>query len=72
MDAFAHEPALHVGEGDDDGVDPTVADHRLELGQTRVLGGVAGGRVVVGHRGTFLMSSSDGSGALRRNRTAPD
>ena len=30
LDALAHEPALHVGEGDHDRVDPTVANHRLE------------------------------------------
>ena len=41
MDALAHEPALHVGEGDDDRVDPAVADHALELGEARVLGRVA-------------------------------
>ena len=41
LDALAHEPALHVGEGDDDRVDPAVADHRLELGEARVLGRVA-------------------------------
>ena len=47
MDALAHEPALHVGERDHDRVDPPVADHRLEFGETGVLG-VTG--VVVAHR----------------------
>ena len=50
VDALAHEPALHVGEGDHDRVDPAVTDHRLELGETRVLGRVAVIAVVVGHR----------------------
>ena len=38
LDALAHEPALHVRDGDDDRVDPAVADHLLELDETRVLG----------------------------------
>ena len=50
LDALAHEPALHVGDGDDDRVDPPVADHGLELGEARVLGGVAVVVVVVAHR----------------------
>ena len=37
LDALAHEAALHVGDGDDDRVDPAVADGILELGETRVL-----------------------------------
>ena len=32
-DPFAGQPALHVGEGDDDGVDVTLGDHLLQLGQ---------------------------------------
>ena len=38
LDALAHEPALHVRDGDDERVDPAVADHRLELDEARVLG----------------------------------
>ena len=37
LDALAHEPALHVGDRDDDRVDPALADPALELGQARVL-----------------------------------
>ena len=48
LDALAHQPALHVGDGDHDGVDPAVANHRLQLGQAGVLVGVTG--VVVAHR----------------------
>ena len=46
LDALAHEPALHVGERDDQRVDLPVADHRLELFESGVL------RVVVlrGHQ----------------------
>ena len=37
LDALAHEPALHVGDRDDDRVDPALADPALELGEPRVL-----------------------------------
>ena len=37
LDTLAHEPALHVGEGDDDRVDAPVANQLLQLGQPRVL-----------------------------------
>ena len=47
LDALAHEPALHVGEGDDDRVDAAVADHRLQLGEARMLGRTVG---VFAHR----------------------
>ena len=36
LDAFAHQPALHVREGHDERVDPAVADHGLELFETRM------------------------------------
>ena len=55
LDALAHEPALHVGQGDDDGVDAPVADHLPQLlellrdGVARAVGGV-GGAVLVAHR----------------------
>ena len=39
LDALAHEPALHVRDGDDDRVDLAVADHLLELDEARVLAG---------------------------------
>ena len=48
LDALAHEPALHVGDGDDQGVDLPVADHLLELDEAMVLLAVA--LVGVGHQ----------------------
>ena len=45
LDALAHEPALHIGEGDHERVDLTVADHLLELDQAMVLLCVAVDRV---------------------------
>ncbi len=50
LDALAHEPALHVGDGHHDRVDPPIADHALELGQAWVLRRAVLGPVVVGHR----------------------
>ena len=50
LDALAHEPALHVGDGDDQGVDLAVADHLLELDEAGVLLAVA--LVVVAHAGS--------------------
>ena len=38
LDALAHEAALHVGDRHDQRVDPTVRDHRPQLGQARVDG----------------------------------
>ena len=49
LDALAHEPALHVGDRHDQRVDLAVADHRLELLESSVLGRVLRG-LVVGHR----------------------
>ena len=46
LDALAHEPALHVRDGHHERVDRAVADHPLELEESRVLGGVP---VVVAH-----------------------
>ena len=46
LDALAHQPALHVGDGDHERVDLAVADHLLEFDEPRVLDAVAG---VVGH-----------------------
>ncbi len=40
LDALAHEPTLHVRDGHDQRVDPTVADHRLQLFEPGVLLGV--------------------------------
>ena len=40
LDPLAHEPALHVGQGHDQGVDPAVPDHALELLEAGVLAGV--------------------------------
>ena len=37
LDALAHQPALHVRDGDDDRVDLAVADHLLELEEARML-----------------------------------
>ena len=52
VDALAHEPALHVGDRDDQGVDPAVADHRLQLLEPRMVGAALVGAVVaVGRRG---------------------
>ena len=39
LDALAHEPALHVRDGDDQGVDLAVADHRLEFDEAGMLRG---------------------------------
>ena len=54
LDALAHEAALHVGDGDDQRVDPAVRDHGLQLGHAGVdaamgavafvMGGVGVGR----------------------------
>ena len=46
LDALAHQPALHVGDRHDQGVDPPVADHGLELLEP----GMVDGMVVVSHR----------------------
>ena len=45
LDALAHEPALHVGDRHDDGVDLPVADHLLQLDEP---GCFAGGVVALG------------------------
>ena len=62
LDPLAHEPALHVGDGPDDRVDPPVADHALELRQAWVLGRVA----LVGHRGLHLGGWVDPVGGAGR------
>ena len=49
LDALAHQPALHVGDGHDQRVDPPVADHRLELVEAGVLRGVLVIGLVVAH-----------------------
>ena len=41
LDALAHEPALHVRDGDDQGVDLAVADPLLEFDEAGMLRGVA-------------------------------
>ena len=58
LDALAHEPALHVGEGHDDRVDPPVADHALELGESWVPDRVA--VLVVAHRDSSWVDSRAG------------
>ena len=62
LDALAHEPALHVGDGDDERVDPAVADHRLELGQPGVVR-----RLVLAHPNLSLVGRQyeAGTGACR-------
>ena len=52
LDPFAHEAALHVGQGDDDRVDPAIADHPAQLLEplgTLVAGATAGDSVLVAH-----------------------
>ena len=72
LDALAHEPTLHVGDRDHDRVDPTVADHRLQLQET----GVTGRVVLVAHpilRGSDRLAVSRASWSRwgRRSRTRP-
>ena len=65
MDALAHEPALHVREGDHERVDPAVADHLLQLEEARVLGVVG---VVVAHRSS--LGTVAGGGPVGRSGPA--
>ena len=53
LDALADEPALHVGDRDDDRVDLPVADHLLQLDESRVQV-----LTVVAHRGPRCLVSS--------------
>ena len=77
LDPLAHEPALHVGDRDDQGVDPAVADHPLQLlepGMVAIgMGGVIPAVIRRGHwippsrtRGLLLDAASRSSCSDRR------
>lgn len=55
LDALAHEPALHVRDGHDQGVDAAVSDHRLELVEHGVFAGVR----LVAHRPSHRCGGTD-------------
>src|SRR5258707_15462150 len=61
VDALAHEPALHVGEGDDDRVDAAGVDLTLELFLAQHRLTTASGHLVLGQQLPTSWSRNSGS-----------